>query len=311
MATRQSLPERDRRSPLDLHVVAGLHTGARCTIPMSGSWIGASDDDDVLLADEGVQARHVSVRVYGARVAVEAAGGDVEINGALLRQGTGLHTRLPVTLSIGTARVAFASRQNDKPVVRLFKPFMNIRSVAGVTTVALVIGFCGMFDAGSAVASMFRFTPSHAVSGSDGAVDRDSTTPEIDRPDAVEALRQHVAAAGLDSIEVAPGTDVSDIRARGTFAPDAKEQWTSVQRWFDSHYGRRFVLVNSVAPGRAPKSPDIRFDAVWLGQHPYVVDADGQRHYPGSNVGHGWWLKSIDTKRVVLRRGDRTFELSL
>lgn len=124
-----------------------------------------------------------------------------------------------------------------------------------------------------------------------------------------EALRQRLARTGLDSLMV---KDLGHhLVVSGEFAADRYTAWNDVQRWFDSQYGSEQVLISDAQPSPVADEPAFEFRAVWFGDNPYVISASGQRLYPGAALREGWVLSDIGDGRVMLRRGDEEFALTL
>ncbi|QHC49091.1 hypothetical protein EKK97_04940 [Billgrantia tianxiuensis] len=93
--------------------------------------------------------------------------------------------------------------------------------------------------------------------------------------------------------------------------PERYEEWRDVQHWFDQHYGSRQLLISEARPRLSVDSPALQFQAVWFGDNPYVVDARGERLYPGAPLQEGWVLAEIAEGRVTVRRDGTEFSLTL
>ena len=124
-----------------------------------------------------------------------------------------------------------------------------------------------------------------------------------------EALLQQLSQAGFDGLHVQDSG--SHLIVSGEFDPDRYGDWTDVQRWFDRHYGSSHVLISNAQPSLAADKPAFEFRAVWLGDNPYVIGSSGKRLYPGAALRGGWVLSEISDNRVMLRRGDDEFSLTL
>ena len=124
-----------------------------------------------------------------------------------------------------------------------------------------------------------------------------------------KALSQRLAQAGLDGLQV--NDTGSHLVVTGEFAADQYTTWNDVRRWFDGQYGSDPVLISDAQPSPAADEPAFEFRAVWLGDNPYVIGENGQRLYPGAALREGWVLSDIGDGRVMLRRGDQEFSLTL
>ncbi|QEM82566.1 FHA domain-containing protein [Halomonas binhaiensis] len=124
-----------------------------------------------------------------------------------------------------------------------------------------------------------------------------------------EALQNRLTEAGLDKLKVEDAGN--HLVVSGEFAPHQHADWQAVQRWFDESYGSRQVLISNAMPGVTPDHPDFRFQAVWLGDNPYVIGDNGERLYPGAALQQGWVLAEIANDRLTLRRGEDEMFLTL
>src|SRR5690606_1425795 len=84
-----------------------------------------------------------------------------------------------------------------------------------------------------------------------------------------EALRQHLADAGLDDLAVTESD--RHLSVSGMVSEDGLATWTDVQRWFDGSYGGRYVLSSRVTTAAPAGVPEFSFQAVWFGTRPYVI----------------------------------------
>ncbi|WP_162148475.1 FHA domain-containing protein [Halomonas huangheensis] len=124
-----------------------------------------------------------------------------------------------------------------------------------------------------------------------------------------EALREQLRQSGLDGLEVQDAGN--HLVVSGHFAGQQHSDWQSVQRWFDQRYGSRQVLISNATPSLEPDRPAFRFQAVWLGENPYVINATGERLYPGAALSEGWILAEIADDGLTLRRGNDEMSLTL
>ncbi|MCE8033366.1 FHA domain-containing protein [Halomonas sp. MCCC 1A11057] len=124
-----------------------------------------------------------------------------------------------------------------------------------------------------------------------------------------EALAQRLTEAGLEGLQVRDAGN--HLIVAGEFPPERYEEWRDVQHWFDQHYGSRQLLISEARPRLSVDSPALQFQAVWFGDNPYVVDARGERLYPGAPLQEGWVLAEIAEGRVTVRRDGTEFSLTL
>ncbi|MFC3282187.1 SctD/MshK family protein [Litchfieldella rifensis] len=376
-----------------LEVMSGFHRGVVVPLEQPVCRIGSSPQSDVMLSDDDITAEHVTLRFHARMVAIEAVGGDVEVGGKYLKQGTGWRTNLPVTITIGNVRLQLSQPVLSlPPVIQLIQESVTpivqsarqsapalLQSVRKSVSPAFqrcrrhlapALGFCSerlapvslfihkqiakipiseawrerfrrlcrrhsedtriRMKRSAAVTVLcttvvligaYQFVGANKAGASISASALHSTAllhPEAaeaalmltmsdDTP--AEALKQQLAQAGLDNLHVEDAGN--HLVVSGEFAPNRYNDWQSVQRWFDQRYGSSQVLISNARPGLTPEKPEFQFQAVWFGENPYVIDARGERLYPGASLPEGWVLSDIKDNRVTLRRGDDRFSLTL
>lgn len=307
-----------REAVTTLKVIAGLHRGASITLTEPVCCIGSDDSTDVMLGDPGTAPHHIVLRFYGRYIAIEALGGDITINGRSVSQGTGLRCELPAKLHFND--VALELSRPPAPAIFPGLPTVPVRwrkwlnrsaTLAALVVTLGVLAFYEFIDVNQADANI-GYHPVTAMLDEQHMMDTAQSTPPVMdevRPSPVQALRERLAEAGLASLEVADSGDY--IRVSGHYDPDQAGAWNATQRWFDQHYGSRNVLLNEAQLSEVPVRPDLQLQAVWVGKSPYVIDARGQRLYPGAALSSGWVISAIETDRVLLSRGDDQFALTL
>lgn len=295
-----------------LSVTAGTHAGVTLDLPDTGYRVGAGQQDDIVLSDAGVVPRHLSVRVYGQRVAVEASGGDITVNGQPVRCGQGMKASGLVSIGVGQAQLRIEPPSNALMTPALVGAVKKWSATAATLAVAGVVLFSLTVDAGSAQANTpSRFSSAwHFLTGSDASAAsahdaQDGQSASL-TAQARDALRQRLAKAHLDALQVTdrkPG----QLTIGGSLADANKPDWLAIHQWFDGTYGRQLMLINHIQPQSAPAKPDLAFSAIWLGDNPYVVDASGHRRYPGAALQDGWVLSSIESGKITVTRGKQRY----
>ncbi len=277
------------RGGLMLNVLDGLHRGVVTPIAGDSCMIGSGPGCDVVLADRQIAPDHLRLRFYGRQVAVDALGGTVMIEGRQpVQRGHGCRTTLPVTLALGDAR--FEIKRNAVPDGR--------RMIVGLASALLAVlaVLIATQSSGFGVATAPRELPAPAAP----AIVTDT--------DAADRLRERIAAAGLDLTVIANG---HHLAVSGSVTEADSPKWTEVQRWFDGTYGGRNVLSGNVTVAAPATPPKFAFQAVWFGADPYIVDARGERRYPGAALQQGWMLKSIEAGAITVSRDGKDFRLTL
>ena len=294
-AVRTELAIRSPRTAgLTLSVLDGIHRGVTAAIEGGSCTIGAASDRDVVLADEDVAPDHLRLRFYGRQVAVDAVGGDARVEGLpVIRKGHGCRATLPIVVSLGAARIRLGRDVRQAGRLQHWLP-------VGAVALVLVIGGVLVANQSSGYGAANKTTEASGNEMSrQGVIPADGSV--------AEALRQHLADAGLDDLAVTESD--RHLSVSGTVSEDGLATWTDVQRWFDGSYGGHYVLSSRVTTAAPAGVPEFSFQAVWFGTRPYVIDAQGQRRYPGAALQGGWVLKSIDPDGITVSRNGTDFLL--
>lgn len=278
-----------------LTVTGGLHQGSSLVLDQPVYTLGADLAADLVLSDPGIAGLHLRLRFEGDQVAVEALGGDVLLSGNVrIPHGSGHRARLPVQLRLGAAGVSLAlpeGAQKPSDARRPFTPWI----------VAIVLLFLG-----AGVLAVRNDAPmaQTAVTAAD--------VPALKKPSRELAkawLEQQLQAAHLEAIKV---TDADgQLSAVGSFEHSQKPQWLALQQAFDQRYGQQIVLNPRVAVRADAARPRVRFQAVWFGTNPYVINDSGKRLYPGAALADNWVLERIENNQVILARGEERFTFTL
>lgn len=286
---------------LALDVLSGIHHGVRAPIDAEGCTIGSSPVCDLVLADKDVASEHVQLRFYGKQVAVNAIGGAVLIEGSpALKRGYGCRVKLPITLVVGEAKLRIARNGAAGPMIKRWVPYAAVLAVAiaMVPVVAVQAGISGLL-------------PQRPVSQRDqlmvGSVPMSQSVQSDE--EIIHALRERLEQANLGTLALS--ADGRRIDVSGQLPPDRMNDWRDIQRWFDRSHGGRYVLTSLVSAATVANAPHFVFQAVFFGKNPYVVDARGERRYPGAALPDGWMLKSVENGRIVVVRGGQEFKLTL
>lgn len=310
--------------PSTLEVVQGVHAGARLDLAEPVYTIGSGGEADIILRDPGIAPVHARLCCRGNRAEIEALGGDIGfVGGETIPQGLGRRCRLPVEVSLGGARIrlmgktqpmrfAVAGRTTLSAVgllaVILAWPIASnavstkADSVPEVSPAAVATQADATPEPGTLPAPLAGASESPPVSGMErlGA----AATPA----DAAEQLRERLAEAGLSTLEVhaAPGR----VTVSGAISGKQVEAWHAVQAWFDSTHGGNVLLGSNVSVDGLKPLPRLALQAIWYGERPYIITADGARYYEGAFVSDGWTLKEIGEKRLLLTKGSATVALT-
>lgn len=277
-----------------LTVTGGLHQGSSLVLDQPVYTIGADLAADLVLSDPGIAGLHLRLRFEGGQVAVEALGGDVLIAGNVrIPHGSGHRARLPLQLRIGTAGVSLAlpggaEKPSDAP--RKLTPW--------------IVAFVLLFICAGALAVRSEAPLLPATTAAEVA-----PVKKASREHAKAWLEQQLQAAHLDTVKVSNSN--GQLSATGTFEQSQKPQWLALQQAFDQRYGQQIVLNPRVAVRADAAAPRVRFQAVWFGPRPYVINDSGKRLYPGAALADNWVLERIENNQVILARGAERFTFTL
>ncbi len=278
-----------------LTVTGGLHQGSSLVLDQPVYTLGADLAADLVLSDPGIAGLHLRLRFDGGQVAVEALGGDVLLAGNVrIPHGSGHRARLPLQLRIGTAGVSLALPAGTEKV-----------SDAPRKLTPWIVAFVLLFICAGALAVRSEAPRLPATA----AVDVAPVKTPSSREQAKAWLEQQLQAAHLDTVKVTNSN--GQLSATGTFEQSQKPQWLALQQAFDQRYGQQIVLNPRVAVRADAAAPRVRFQAVWFGTHPYVINDSGKRLYPGAALADNWVLERIENNQVILARGEERFTFTL
>lgn len=137
----------------------------------------------------------------------------------------------------------------------------------------------------------------------------ETTAAKPSRAEAKAWFEGQLQAAHLDAVKV---NDIDgQLNAVGSFERAQKPQWVALQQAFDQRYGQQIVLNPRVAVRADAARPRVRFQAVWFGANPYVINDSGKRLYPGAALADNWVLERIENNQVILARGEERFTFTL
>ena len=132
------------------------------------------------------------------------------------------------------------------------------------------------------------------------------TAPNVE--DAGRKLTERLVSSGLSGLRVT--TAGGQVVVNGSITKQQVGAWTEAQQWFDAAYRGRLVLVANVTPTDAKKPmPVVNVQAVWFGERPYVLTAEGNRYYKGAFLDNGWMIKDIVEGRILLAKDGETLAL--
>jgi hypothetical protein len=135
-----------------------------------------------------------------------------------------------------------------------------------------------------------------------------STAGAINAEEAGRKLTERFEASGLTGLRVSAAG--GQVTVTGSITKQQTGAWTEAQQWFDGAYRGRLVLVANVTPAEAKKpAPVVNVQAVWFGERPYIITAEGNRYYKGAFLDNGWMIKDIVEGRILLAKDGETLAL--
>lgn len=287
-----------------LDITHGLHQGVHLTLASAVYTIGTAASADLILSDAGIAERHMVLRFDDGRVAVEALGGDVLVVGldgqqTRIPMGNGHRARLPVEIAIGDARLRLGSGARAQASGASSSIWRSkLHWILALVLMCLCVGAFAFRDEPAAPAALAQSTPARVAQSP-------SKTPAQAR----QWLEQQLLAADLKGIKVSEAG--GQVLAEGAYDPTLKSRWVALQQAYDQQFGQQVMLQANVSARSEISRPRVRFQAVWFGASPYVINDSGKRLYPGAALSDGWMLESIENNQVILARGEERFTLTL
>jgi Inner membrane component of T3SS, cytoplasmic domain/Inner membrane component of T3SS, periplasmic domain len=297
-----------RTPPLEgvvFEVVGGLHDGVRVMLESGTYRIGCTAEADIVLRDPGVMPGHAVLGVQRGNIRLEATGEDVGVGTRTVMKGHGCRLRLPLQLSIGQASLRLSyveTRSAGRP--RLAIAGIAVASVCAVALIAL--GFLreeGVAGVGPtpAPAAPTRVASSDPAAGLPASDERE----QIADLSMLERIRQELTAHIKDAKIRAFRVTVADggLAVSGILGARDRTSWSDVQYWFDQTYRGRVSLTTNFIES---KPPNLQLRAVWFGEHPYVITAQGQHFNQGAILDDGWTIQEIGEDHLMLAKDGDT-----
>ncbi|MCT7376845.1 SctD/MshK family protein [Chelativorans salis] len=287
-----------------LEVIGGLHAGAKLDLTETIFTVGSSVDADIVLSDPEIADTHGRFRVVGGRGELEALGGAIGLaNGQTVPEGYGRRCRLPLEVSIGGATIRLTDTSPAYPAKKIVSSRSMMIAAGLVATIfAVPVASNTLSQIKPEVSSGTAVEVAEAV-GPDSAGQSDM----LIEGQAKSALESHLAQAGINSLDVAaaPGRLV----VSGSITDHQVGAWRAAQAWFDKEQRGRPVLISNVAVGNSTEAPRLPLRAIWYGEGPYIITADGARYHEGAFVSGGWIIKEIGKEQLLLAKGEAVVAL--
>lgn len=290
-----------------LVVTDGYHAGASLDIENRAYTLGSDVNSDIVLADPGIGKTHLVLRRNGRQLDIEAVGGDVLLNDEeLIPEGHGRSHRLPVRIKVGGAELAIEMPSPPAPLAIPQFPGPARPFIIAAVVVAGLLSLLSLAFALDGIAPSASQTQTRIAALSETDMAPTEAAPASTQA-AVE-LRARIAQSGLSGLEV----EEADGRliVKGSMPGERSAEWTDIQAWYDRSFGTETVLSSSVQSTAAEAMPRLRLRAIWFGDNPYVISADGARYYEGASTNDGWTVAEIGEERLLLTKGSASIALS-
>jgi hypothetical protein len=297
-------------------VVSGLHGGVRLMLESGEYGIGSTPEADIILRDSGVLPGHAILGVQRGRVRLEAIGGDVGAGRQVISQGHGCLLRLPFELSLGDARMRLSRIETPATGRSRFA----IASLAACSAVAVVFTIGLLREEVRAgptrVATNLPFLETRAGVAAPGRDDGSANANVGNAParpvpliaEATHELADRINAANLQTLRVS--VVEGRLAVSGALSPQDTPAWSAIQQWFDQAYRGRLVLTTNIGFGEGRAMPMLQLRAVWFGERPYIITAEGAHFNQGAILDNGWVIQDIGQDRIVLSKKAETVALT-
>ncbi|MER9199924.1 hypothetical protein NKJ28_15155 [Mesorhizobium sp. M0145] len=307
-------PSPDTGHSIALSVTHGFHAGAEVSLVEPQYTIGSSTESDIVLRDAGIAPIHARLRRKGSQVEIEAVGGDVMLaTGETIHEGHGSRCRLPLTISVGEARIKLVSLQRVPNRWSFANRPLLVASSVLCAVLAISVAANGFSFAkqeiGAKASSQDGQPVRVALAGQAGEKVLDASSPaQIQTAAEVERqLKLRLEQSGISTLTVLESN--GRLVVSGMIPNDKSDVWAQTQSWFDQSFGAHVPLMSNVMVGNAPQAPRLRLQAIWYGERPYVIATDGARYHEGAFTDDGWAVKHIGETELLLTKGGATVAL--
>ena len=303
-----------RTPPLEgvvFEVVRGLHDGVRVMLENGVYRIGSTAEADIVLRDAGVVPGHAVLGVQRGNVRLEATGDNVGIGSQTVLKGHGCRLRLPLEFSIGEACLRLS---HVEPQSGGRSPWAVTGLAVGSVCVIALLALGFLREEGKARVELAPpSAPTTRLASSDptaglAALARSEREQIVD-PRTLERAQQEIAARLKDAKIHMLRVNVEDGRlaVSGILLAHERAKWSEIQYWFDQTYRGRLGLTANFTEN---KPPNLQLRAVWFGDRPYVITADGQHFNQGAVLDDGWVVQEIAQDHLLLAKDGDTESFS-
>lgn len=311
-----------------IQIRSGRHAGAEIPLAAGTYMVGAGNNADIVLTDDGIAAGHVELRFEGEFCRVWSLDGAVRLPGRQLNPGARADARLPADIAVAGVELGLIApvlpRKGAgmwrRPALFIFAGMIVIATGVGLVVSGSVPAFSTPTVPIPASVTSSSASPGEAAISNEVVVSpviaigtavppQGAPANQINEADeAARALRGRIAQAGLAG-RVAVSISGNVVEAGGILAPDRQKDWMQLQMWYDQTYKGRVPLVHHVRFAADAAAPQLTIQAIWAGAGPYVIGADGEKYGEGATLPGGWRVERIERSQVLVSKGEEKVAL--
>jgi len=126
--------------------------------------------------------------------------------------------------------------------------------------------------------------------------------------EAAQNLSKRLDAAKIQTLRVS--TVDGRLVVSGALTKPQALEWAVIQKWFDQTYGSHIVLNANVTDVDGRANPRLQLQAIWYGDQPYIITAEGEHYYQGAILDNGWTVREIAADHLLLAKDGDTVTLT-
>jgi Inner membrane component of T3SS, cytoplasmic domain len=311
---------------LFVRIVKGVHSGAVIPLTESGILvIGAGEDCDVILADEGVTGHHCLLTSRDGKSVLRAIGGTLTLNGD--DHGPGATIILSPGAVVGLAGAAFevTTRLNAAVTPAADRAHPNTETLAatlpvqptralgrfgwGLTVALAAATACALGAVGFTLSDRSNHMAANEVQAADPAEARSGETVAHDVAEVLRLSGIVCKAQYTSEGTVSVSGHLGDPRAlQAIIQSRAMREIGGLKRVIAMNLDNRDKSGELVSGTLADGA---RIVSVIVKKDPYVVTADGSRYYLGASLPQGGLLVGVREGDVLVERNGEIVHLKL
>jgi hypothetical protein len=298
------------KTDISVELTQGLQAGQTRVLNVTSMVVGARGGADIVLMDEGVEERHVSISftrsAFGLLATVEALEGPISVEGTPVAAGDQLtEIKVPFELEMGEASMIFrrpassrakshseviSSSQSRQGKLRRGRVDpMILMSVLGL----LVLIFLGV---------VWQLLTDHKTF----VVDINTPVPAFEQPAVpdmqwLETARAKISDYGFENTLRINVIADNIFSTAGQIPESQMSRFREFQGWYDSQSGAPSMVWEVTQTARLARLPNIGM--VRYSAPPAVILISGDEVSIGEELIDGWILAGVDETTLTLERG--------